>query len=52
MHNNPINFIINAMKEGAYGYLAKPSRMDDIQLRVERALQGRKTQLSLKSSGA
>jgi len=43
-----IDSAINAMKEGAYDYLTKPFRMEDIQLRVERALQGRKTELSLK----
>ena len=36
------------MKEGAYDYLTKPFHMEDIQLKVERALNVRKTEMSLK----
>jgi DNA-binding NtrC family response regulator len=43
-----IDSAINAMKEGAYDYLTKPFRMEDIQLRVERAVNSRKTDMSLK----
>lgn len=39
---------ISAMKEGAYDYLTKPFHMEDIQLKVERALNVRKTEMSLK----
>lgn len=43
-----IDSAISAMKEGAYDYLTKPFRLDDIQLRVERAVHGRNTEMSLK----
>jgi two-component system response regulator PilR (NtrC family) len=39
---------IEAMKEGAYDYVTKPFHMEDIQLKVERALNVRKTEMSLK----
>jgi two-component system, NtrC family, response regulator PilR len=43
-----IDSAIGAMKEGAYDYLSKPFHMEDIQLKVERALSVRKTEMSLK----
>jgi DNA-binding NtrC family response regulator len=43
-----IDSAISAMKEGACDYLTKPFHMEDIQLRVERALNGRQTETSLK----
>lgn len=45
-----IDSAIDAMKEGAYDYITKPFHMDDIQLKVERALYVKKTQASLKKS--
>ena len=39
---------IRRMKEGVYDYLTKPFHMEDIQLKVERALNVRKTEMSLK----
>lgn len=39
---------INAMKEGAYDYITKPFHMDDMRLKVERALHVKKTEASLK----
>lgn len=39
---------VNAMKEGAYDYVVKPLHMDDIRLKVERALHVKKTEASLK----
>jgi DNA-binding NtrC family response regulator len=43
-----IDSAIGAMKEGAYDYLTKPFHLEDIQLKVERALNIRKTEMSLK----
>ena len=43
-----IDSAIGAMKEGAYDYLTKPFHLEDIQLKVERALSVRKTEMSLK----
>jgi DNA-binding NtrC family response regulator len=43
-----IDSAVSAMKEGAYDYITKPFHMDDIQLRVERALHLKKTEESLK----
>jgi two-component system response regulator HydG len=43
-----IDSAIGAMKEGAYDYLTKPFHMEDIQWKVERALNVRKTEMSLK----
>lgn len=39
---------VNAMKEGAYDYIVKPFHMDDMRLKVERALHVKKTEASLK----
>jgi DNA-binding NtrC family response regulator len=43
-----IDSAVEAMKEGAYDYITKPFHMDDIRLRVERALHVKKTEASLK----
>ena len=43
-----INSAVNAMKEGAYDYITKPFHMEDIQLKVERAVHVKKTEASLK----
>lgn len=43
-----IDSAVNAMKEGAFDYLTKPFHMEDIQMKVERALNVRKTEKSLK----
>ena len=43
-----IDSAISAMKEGAYDYLIKPFHIEDIQLKIERALNIRKTEMSLK----
>jgi two-component system response regulator PilR (NtrC family) len=43
-----IDSAINAMKEGAYDYITKPFHMDDIRMKVERALHIKKTEASLK----
>ena len=43
-----ISSAVEAMKEGAYDYIAKPFHMDDIQFKVERALHIKKTEASLK----
>jgi hypothetical protein len=40
---------VNAIKEGAYDYLVKPIHLEDIRIKVERALSTRKTEKSLKS---
>jgi DNA-binding NtrC family response regulator len=40
---------VNAIKEGAYDYLVKPIHLEDIRIKVERALAARKTEKSLKS---
>ncbi len=39
---------IDAMKKGAYDYIAKPFHMEDIRLKVERAFKTRKTEEALK----
>ena len=39
---------VNAMKEGAYDYIVKPFHMEDMRLKVERALHVKKTEASLK----
>jgi len=39
---------VNAMKEGAYDYIVKPFHMDDMRMKVERALHVKKTEASLK----
>lgn len=43
-----IDSAISAIKEGAYDYITKPFHLEDIQLKVERALNVRKTEMSLK----
>jgi DNA-binding NtrC family response regulator len=43
-----IDTAVSAIKEGAYDYLSKPFHMEDIQLKVERALHVRKTEMSLR----
>jgi len=43
-----IDSAVNAMKEGAYDYITKPFHMEDIQMKVERALSVKKTEASLK----
>lgn len=43
-----IDSAVNAMKEGAYDYITKPFHMEDIAIRVERAINVRKTETSLK----
>ena len=43
-----IDSAVNAMKEGAYDYIVKPFHMDDMRLKVERALHVKKTEASLK----
>lgn len=39
---------VNAMKEGAYDYIVKPFHMEDMRLKVERALHVKKTEASLR----
>ena len=43
-----IDSAVNAVKEGAYDYITKPFHMDDMRLKVERALHVKKTEASLK----
>jgi two-component system response regulator PilR (NtrC family) len=43
-----IDSAVNAMKEGAYDYITKPFHMDDMRMKVERALHVKKTEASLK----
>jgi DNA-binding NtrC family response regulator len=43
-----IDSAVKAMKEGAYDYLTKPFHMEDIQMKVERAIHVKKTEASLK----
>jgi DNA-binding NtrC family response regulator len=43
-----IDSAVNAIREGACDYLAKPVRMDEIQLKVERAIIMKRTEKSLK----
>ncbi|MHB8829346.1 MAG: response regulator [Syntrophales bacterium] len=45
-----IDSAVDALKEGAYDYLMKPFHMDDIQCKVERALNVRKTEILLKKN--
>ncbi len=40
---------LEAMKSGAYDYITKPLQLEDVRLKVERALQTRALQKSLKS---
>jgi two-component system response regulator PilR (NtrC family) len=44
-----IDSAVNAVKEGAYDYVTKPFHMEDIQIKVERALGAKKTAGSLKT---
>ena len=39
---------VNAMKEGAYDYIVKPFHIEDMRLKVERALHVKKTEASLR----
>lgn len=43
-----IDSAISAMKEGAYDYLTKPFHLEDIQLKVEKAIHVKRTEASLK----
>jgi two-component system response regulator AtoC len=43
-----IDGAVSAMKEGAHDYITKPFHMDDIQLKVERALHIKKTAAALR----
>ncbi len=43
-----IDNAVNAIKEGVYDYLVKPIQLEDIQIKLERALSTRKTEKSLK----
>jgi DNA-binding response OmpR family regulator len=42
------NKAIQAMQEGASDYITKPFRLEDIMLRVERALQAKKREESIR----
>jgi two-component system, NtrC family, response regulator PilR len=44
-----IDSAVNAIKEGAYDYLIKPFHMEDIRIKVERAISSRNMENSLKS---
>ena len=44
-----IDNAVNAIKEGAYDYLTKPVHLEDIRIKLERALSTRKTEKSLRS---
>jgi two-component system response regulator PilR (NtrC family) len=44
-----IDDAVHAINEGAYDYLAKPIHLEDIRIKVERALSTSKTEKSLKS---
>jgi two-component system response regulator PilR (NtrC family) len=44
-----IDSAVNAIKAGAYDYIAKPFHMEDLRIKVERALGTRKTNKSLKT---
>jgi two-component system response regulator PilR (NtrC family) len=43
-----IDSAVEAMKEGVYDYITKPFHMEDIRLKVERALKAKKTEEALK----
>jgi DNA-binding NtrC family response regulator len=45
-----IETTVEAMKAGAYDYLPKPFHLDDVYLRVERALEKRRMQRSLRTT--
>lgn len=44
-----IDNAIDAIKEGAYDYITKPFHMEDMRMKVERSLDAKKTQDSLKT---
>ncbi len=44
-----IDSAVNAIKEGGNDYLVKPFHMEDIRIKIERALSTRKTEKSLRS---
>ena len=44
-----IDNAVNAMKHGAYDYVTKPFAMEDLRMKVERMLNAKKTQDSLKT---
>jgi two-component system, NtrC family, response regulator PilR len=44
-----IDNAVDAIKEGAYDYMIKPFNIEDIRIKVERALNARKTEKSLRS---
>ena len=46
--SNSIDKAIQAMQEGASDYITKPFQLDDVMLRVERALQAKKREESIK----
>ena len=43
-----IDSAVNAIKEGAFDYITKPFQMDEMRMKVERALSVKKTEASLK----
>ena len=43
-----IDSAVNAIKEGALDYITKPFHMDEMRMKVERALSVKKTEASLK----
>jgi two-component system response regulator PilR (NtrC family) len=43
-----IDSAVSAMKEGAFDYITKPFHMEDIRMKVERALKAKKTEASLR----
>lgn len=42
---------VEAMKQGAYDYITKPFNMEDMKIKIERALHARRLEQSLKKSG-
>ncbi len=44
-----IDSAIDAIKEGAYDYITKPFHMEDMRMKVERSLNAKKTEDSLKT---
>lgn len=45
-----IDSAVHAMKHGAYDYISKPFHMEDLYLKIERAIHAHKTETSLKRS--
>lgn len=43
-----IDSAVNAMKEGAYDYITKPFHMEDLYLKIERAIHAHQTEVSLR----